>query len=92
MTTLYLKSYHHPDGQWIALKRRVIVDLGLASKLTKTGTRQNGATVYINKQSSDWSKLQAALTKHEVETIHKVKIYDRVSLIGRYAPYTRGVA
>lgn len=89
---LYLKSYHHPDGQWIAVKRRIIADLGLSNKLTKTGSKQNGATVYIDKQGSDYAKFQAALTKHGIEPLHKVKIYDRSSLISRYSPYTRGVA
>lgn len=88
---LYLKSYHHPDGHYIAVKLRVITEvLGLRHKLTKSGSRQNGSTVYIDKASPDYDKLNAALVKHGIDTVHKVKNYDRPSLIRRYAPYTRG--
>lgn len=89
MTTLYLKSYHAPNGQWIAVKRRIIAELGLSRKLTKAGSRLNGSTVYVDKQSPDMLKLVEAIDKHGYELLERVRVYDSPHAIGKYGAYTR---
>lgn len=87
--SLYLKSYHAPNGQWIAVKRRIIAELGLSRKLTKGGSRQNGATVYIDKDGPDMLKLIVAIDQKGYDLIERVKHYDTPHIIGKYAAYTR---
>lgn len=87
--TLYLKSYHAPNGQWIAVKRRIIAELGLSRKLTKAGSRLNGSTVYVDKQGPDMPKLLEAIARHGHELLERVKVYDRPHAIGKYGAYTR---
>lgn len=92
MTTLYLKSYHLPEGQgnWIAVKRSVIASLKLTHRLTKAFCRQHGGTVYIDKESADYDKLLKAVERDGLEILHKVKEFGPGRHpIDRYQPYTR---
>lgn len=77
-----IKFYSDPGHGWGAIKRQVLVDLGLADKIS-TYSYQKGSTVYLE-EDSDLPKLTTLLATKGVVIKYEEKHTDRRSPIRSY--------
>lgn len=83
--TLKIKFYSDPGHGWGAVKRKVLVDLGITSKISGF-SYQKGDTVYLE-EDCDLPVLTTALSAKGVWIQHIEKHTDRRSPIRSYASY-----
>jgi len=84
--TLKIKFYSDPGHGWGAVKRKVLVDLGIASQISPY-SYQKGATVYLE-EDCDLPRLTTALSAKGIWVEHIAKHTDRRSAIRSYETYT----
>jgi hypothetical protein len=81
-----IKYYSDPGHGWGAIKRKVLIELGIQDKISEY-SYQKGATVYLE-EDCDLALAIDTITKSGdvVEILHKHT--DNRSPIRSYAPYT----
>jgi hypothetical protein len=80
--TLKIKIYSDPGHGWGAVKRKVLDDLGIASKITPY-SYQRGDTVYLE-EDCDLTTLTTAASARGIWIEHVEKHTDRRSPIRNY--------
>jgi len=84
--TLKIKFYSDPGHGWGAVKRKVLVDLGIASQISPY-SYQKGDTVYLE-EDCDLPRLTTVLSAKGIWVEHIEKHTDRRSAIRSYETYT----
>lgn len=77
--------YSDPGHAWAAVKRQLVIDLGIAAKVS-TYSYQRGQTVYLE-EDCDLSLLIGALRERGIEFTFDEKHTDRRSPIRSYDYY-----
>ena len=80
-----LKFYGDPGHGWVAVKRKMLVDLGIADKITNY-SYQKGQTVYLE-EDMDLGTLLTALGNRVIGVHLKQKHTNRYSPIRSYERY-----
>ncbi len=80
-----IKFYSDPGHGWGAVKRKVLIDMGIADKISSY-SYQKGDTVYLE-EDCDLPKLTTALSVKGIWIEHKEKHTDRRSPIRSYESY-----
>jgi hypothetical protein len=79
---MQIKFYSDPGHGWGAVKRRLLVDLGIAEKIT-TYSYQKGDTVYLE-EDCDLATLTTALSLNSIPIEYIEKSTNRRSPIRSY--------
>lgn len=85
MSKLVLKKYNDPGHGWVAVKRKLIVQLGIADKISGW-SYQKGQTVYLE-EDGDMDLLLEALRVRKIEYETKVIYCKGHSKIRGYESY-----
>ena len=80
-----LKFYADPGHGWVAVKRKMLHDLGIADKISEY-SYQKGLTVYLE-EDMDLGTLLTALGDHTIGVKFKEKHTNRYSPIRNYERY-----
>ena len=80
-----LKFYADPGHGWVAVKRKMLTDLGIADKITEY-SYQKGQTVYLE-EDMDLDTLLTALGDRTIGVKLKEKHTNRYSPIRNYERY-----
>lgn len=85
-STFKIKFYSDPGHGWGAVKRHVLIDLGIADKITRF-SYQKGDTVYLE-EDCDLPTLTTALSLRGIWVEHVSKHTDRRSPIRSYENFS----
>jgi len=85
MTVITLKSYSDPGHGWVAVKRKMLNEFGVAGKITHF-SYQKGNTVYLE-EDCDAPTLINAIALKGIVVNYKHRQTDRRSPIRNYESY-----